>query len=236
MLLHGFGGTRRTWDAVAGSLPRDRWLAQALDLPGHGANAQSPGPITFARCVDSVLSQAPPRFVLCGYSLGGRVALHVALAAPTRVHRLVLVSTTAGLEAPEARAQRRAEDQALADELTTSGFEEFIAAWRTRSVFANDSDATRAAAAAEQRRNRPEALAAALVGLGTGAMEPLWGRLRALTMPTTVLVGALDDKFSALGRRLADELPNGELVTLPGGHGLPWEQPDLVAAAIAPDS
>ncbi len=88
VLLHGFSGTRRAWDGVLGQLPAERYRALALDLPGHGSAADHPWPITFEACVRAVLDAAPERFVLVGYSLGGRVALHVALTAPERVTRL----------------------------------------------------------------------------------------------------------------------------------------------------
>jgi pimeloyl-ACP methyl ester carboxylesterase len=77
------------------------------------------------------------------------------------------------------------------------------------------------------------ALAAALRALGTGSMEPLWDRLAQLQMPAVVVVGERDVKFSALASRLADGLGAGSLVSVPGGHGLPWEAPDAIAAAIA---
>jgi 2-succinyl-6-hydroxy-2,4-cyclohexadiene-1-carboxylate synthase len=69
--------------------------------------------------------------------------------------------------------------------------------------------------------------------MGTGAMEPLWERLGALTMPAAVLAGAQDPKFVALGERLAAALPNAELVVVEGaGHGLPREAPGAVVAAL----
>ena len=65
-------------------------------------------------------------------------------------------------------------------------------------------------------------------------MEPLWDRLRELTMPVAVLAGERDAKFRALGERLADELPLGELVIVEAaGHGIPREDPAAVAAAIS---
>ena len=85
VLLHGFGGTHRAWDGVLERLDVERYRPLALDLPGHGSQAGHARPITFDACVECVLGQAPGRFVLCGYSMGGRIALHVALAAPQRV-------------------------------------------------------------------------------------------------------------------------------------------------------
>jgi len=232
ILLHGFGGTHRAWDGVMGLLDRERYRPLALDLPGHGEAADAPRPISFAGCVQYVLAASPERFTLCGYSLGGRVALHIALAAPERVSRLVLVGTNPGIEADAQRAVRRRSDRALADDLEHKPYEEFIERWRTQPLFADDPPAVGALARADQRRNRPDALAAVMRGLGVAEMQPLWDRLPELSMPVTVLVGERDGKFRALGRRLVQLLQQGELVVVPGGHGLPLENPAAVVAAL----
>jgi 2-succinyl-6-hydroxy-2,4-cyclohexadiene-1-carboxylate synthase len=232
VLLHGFGGTRRAWDGVAALLDPERYLPLALDLPGHGEAADAARPISFAGCVQHVLARSPERFVLCGYSQGGRVALHVALAAPARVRRLVLVATTAGIENDAERAQRRRSDRRLADDLERDPYEEFIERWRTQPLFADDSPEVGALARADQRRNRPDALAAVLRGIGSGEMPPLWNRLAELAMPVTILVGERDAKFQALGERMAGLLADAELLVVPGGHGLPLENAPAVAEAI----
>ncbi len=232
VLLHGFGGTHHAWDGVVELLDDERYRPWALDLPGHGEQTDAPPPISFAGCVGHVLAAAPPRFTLCGYSMGGRVALHVALAAPARVARLVLVSTTAGIADVAERTARRRSDQRLADDLERVPYEEFIERWRTQPLFADDPPEVGALARADQRRNRPGALAAVLRGIGSGAMEPLWSRLCELTMPVTIVVGERDAKFLALGRRMESLLPNGELAILPGGHGLPLESPAAIAGVL----
>jgi 2-succinyl-6-hydroxy-2,4-cyclohexadiene-1-carboxylate synthase len=234
VLLHGFSGTRRAWDGVIAALDHERYRPLALDLPGHGLAADAERPITFAGCVEHVLANSPERFTLCGYSMGGRLALHVALAAPERVQRLVLVSCSAGIEDPDERASRRAADHRLADRLEREPFEEFIEGWRTQPLFAGEPPEVGRLAREDQRRNDPEALAAALRGIGTGEMQPLWGRLAQLTMAVAVVAGEQDEKFVALGRRMAELLPAGELVLIPGGHGLPLESPASLAAVVGP--
>jgi 2-succinyl-6-hydroxy-2,4-cyclohexadiene-1-carboxylate synthase len=232
VLLHGFAGTGRAWDPVMKRLDRERYTPLAPDLRGHGA-ARAARPVSFAGCVEDVLGAAPARFVLCGYSMGGRIALHVALAAPARVERLVLVATTAGIEDEAARAARREDDERLAAFADGASIERFADRWAEQPVFAGTpADAARIWRA-DLLRNDPRALAAALRGIGSGAMAPLWARLGELAMPATVLVGARDAKFVALGERLAAALPRGELVAVPAaGHGLPREAPDAVVAAL----
>ena len=229
--MHGFGGTRHAWDGVAARLHPERYLPLALDLPGHGRMAGE-RPLTFATCVAHVLASAPERFALCGYSMGGRIALHVALAAPRRVARLVLVSCTAGIADELERARRRAADDALAAALDEGSFEDFIERWRSQPLFAGESEDAGRLARADQRRNRPADLAAALRGLGPGVMEPLWDSLAQLEMEVSVVVGERDGAYQELGRGMVARLPRARLVVIAGGHGLPLENPAGVAAVV----
>lgn len=233
VLLHGFAGTRHAWDGVVARLPQERYLPLALDLPGHGDAADAERPISFAGCVADVLAHSPERFTLAGYSLGGRVALHVALAAPARVRRLVLVSTTAGIADTAERARRRVADGALADALERGpSFEGFIARWRAQPLFAADPPAVDALACEDYRRNRPGPLAAALRGIGTGEMLPLWDRLAELEMEVAVLAGGRDAKFQQIAQRMVALLPAARMIVAPGGHRLPLENPAAVVAAL----
>ncbi len=233
VLLHGFAGTHHAWDGVREHFSPERYRVLALDLPGHGMLVDAPRPLTFEACTQSVLERAPERFVLAGYSMGGRIALHVALAAPERVQRLVLISTTAGISDPAERARRREADHRLADEAQTGTIDRFVDTWRSQPMFAEDPPEVGVRARADQSRNRPDSVAAALRGIGTGEMQPLWGRLGELTMPTVVLAGTRDVKFRELGERMAAELPNARFELTPGGHALPYEVPQAVAAAIS---
>src|SRR3954452_18625148 len=89
VLLHGFAGTGRLWDPVVARLDAERYRPLAPDLRGHGT-AAARHPISFQGCVEDVLGLVAHPFTLIGYSMGGRIALQAALAAPERVDRLVL--------------------------------------------------------------------------------------------------------------------------------------------------
>ena len=235
LLLHGFMQTGRGWDEVARHLAGERYRPLAPDIRGHGA-AATRRPVDMQSCVDDVLRLAGPRFALAGYSQGGRLALHVALARPQRVSRLVLVSATAGIDDDAERARRRAADEQLASWMEQDGrrMSEVADRWGAQPLFANQSAAVAAAARADRLSNEPAHVAAALRGIGTGAMAPLWKRLGELGgLPVTVLAGELDPKYVALGERLARSVPRGELKVVPGaGHALVLEAPAAVAAAL----
>lgn len=242
VLLHGFAGTARCWDGVVAHLPGERYRSLALDLPAHGSlGERSAAPhacaseqvgIDFESCVESVLARSPERFTLCGYSLGGRLALHVALAAPERVAKLVLVASAPGLEDPIERAERRAADRALAEQIEAESIEQFAERWCAQPMFAADPEPVVALARADYRRNDPRRLAEVLRGLGTGEMSSLWSRLGELLMPVVVLAGDRDEKFQTVAWRMIELIPDARLKLARGGHRLPLESPRAVAAAI----
>jgi 2-succinyl-6-hydroxy-2,4-cyclohexadiene-1-carboxylate synthase len=232
VLLHGFGGTHRAWDGVASRLDRTRYRVLAFDLPGHGEAAIREGPVTFDSCVRHVLARAPERFTLCGYSMGGRIALQVALCAPERVQSLLLISTSPGIEDRRRRRTRRESDARLADRLERVPYEAFIAYWRSQPLFAADPPWVAQLASADHRRNDPKALAAVLRGIGTGAMRPLWSQLAELRMPVTIVAGARDDEYVAVGRLMVQAMPRAELRILPGGHVLALESPGALAQLL----
>jgi 2-succinyl-6-hydroxy-2,4-cyclohexadiene-1-carboxylate synthase len=232
-MLHGFGGTGRAFDGVISALSSERYTPTAIDLPGHGSRSAVTEPITYERCVDLVLAQSPERFVLCGYSMGGRIALRTALAAPERVSRLVLVSATAGIDTQADRDERARADERLAAQIESEPMERFVERWRSQPMFADEPARVRELASADHRRNTTAGIAAALRGIGSGVMPPLWERLHELTMPVIVLAGERDAKYRDLGQRIAGAVPRGELRVVAGGHGLLLESPEAVACAIA---
>lgn len=233
VLLHGFTQTGRSWERVERMAKQAGHAPAAPDLRGHGASG-AVRPVDFPHVIADVAALAGDA-VLCGYSMGGRIALHTALAHPECVRRLVLISTTAGIEDAAQRAERRTADEALATEIERDGVEAFAARWAARPLFAGLPPEAADRAHADRLRNEGLGLAAALRGLGTGVMEPVWDRLDQLRMPVAVVAGERDAKFLAIARRLAGALPDARLVVVPGaGHALPLEAPEAVAAALGP--
>jgi 2-succinyl-6-hydroxy-2,4-cyclohexadiene-1-carboxylate synthase len=231
VLLHGFTQTRQSWRRTVAALG-GRYRALAPDLPGHGQAAER-RPASFSACAAYVRALAGERCVLAGYSMGGRIALHTALAVPGLVDRLVLIGASPGLADPAEREARRRADEALAERIEAVGVVAFAEEWGAQALFAGQDERVSAAAHADRLRNTPHGLAAALRGLGTGVMTPLWDRLPQLAIPVTLVVGERDAKFHAIAERMAAALPDARLeVVRRAGHPVQLERPDAVAAAI----
>ena len=232
VLLHGFGSTGAIFAPITERLS-DRYAVHHPDLPGHGAArgalAREPETPAFAEVVDYLAQLLPERFTLLGYSLGGRIALQFALAFPHRLERLVLVSTTAGIEDALQRQARRQSDLAWAKALETEPYDAFIERWRSQPLFAGEPPAAAARSRSCQLENDPLALAAVMRRLGTGSMEPLWGRLGELQMEALCVAGSRDERYLRIAKRLADALPHGRLQVIEGGHNLVAEAPEALA-------
>lgn len=225
---HGFTQNAAAWGSLLCDLASDRPVV-AVDLPGHGGSATVTADLWGTA---DLLATTGGRADYLGYSLGGRVCLHLALAHPDVVHRLVLVGATAGIRDPAARRVRRAADDALADQIAQGDLAAFIRRWLDQPLFRTLAPA---AAAVEPRlANTPAGLAASLRSCGTGTQEPLWERLHELRMPVLLLAGALDVRFGAAATAMARAIgPNASVSIVPGaGHACHLERPAHVARVV----
>ena len=211
VLVHGFTQTAASWDGVLDGeavdvTPRDDlWSTAAHIGEQHG------------------------RAAYVGYSMGGRLCLHLALAAPELVERLVVLGATAGIEDERERQARRQADERLADDIDRDGVDAFLDRWLSHPMFGGLPDPG-------PRRRDPGVLTACLRRLGTGVQEPLWDRLPELTMPVLVVAGERDDKFIAIGRRMAEAIgANARFATVDdAGHAAHLEQPKAFRAVVEP--
>jgi 2-succinyl-6-hydroxy-2,4-cyclohexadiene-1-carboxylate synthase len=232
VLLHGFTHTSASWDPVIRALRGRRVLAP--DIRGHG-RASSNSPVTLGAVIEDVTSLVPERFVLAGYSMGGRIALHVAFAIPERIERLILIGASPGIADPRARQVRRESDERLASEFEQLSIQPLADRWEeVTSVLAGQPTKVRELVRADRLRNTPTGLARALRGLGTGALPSLWERLPGLSTPVQLVLGERDRKFIAVAEQMRSQLPDARLAIVPGvGHAVHLEAPGRTAQLIA---
>jgi 2-succinyl-6-hydroxy-2,4-cyclohexadiene-1-carboxylate synthase len=234
VLLHGFTGSSASWGPVLPGLA-ERHRVVAVDLLGHGESdaPDDPGRYAMPRVaadIAALLDQlGVERAHLAGYSMGGRLALYLALASPERWRSLILESSSPGLATAGEQAERAAGDEQLAAFIEAEGIAAFVDYWERLPLFASQ-EMLPAAVRAQQRwqrlQNRPAGLAGSLRGMGTGVQPALWGRLGEQALPALLLAGALDKKFVAIAQKMARVIPGATLAMVPGaGHTIHLEQP-----------
>ena len=216
MLLHGAGGGPGLWDAVARRLPG----LDAPALPGHGDGGEGRDTIdAYGRWVADRLAGQPA--VVGGSSMGGAIALWLALEQPALVDGLVLIGTGGRLRV----------DPAIFD-LLDGAHAEACAVLARRQLREGAARAT-LQRSAELMGNVPAAVTAG--DYRACDRFDVLDRLGEITAPTLILVGE-EDRMTPprYAERLGDDIPGGRLVVIPRAGHLPMvERPRETAAAIA---
>jgi 2-succinyl-6-hydroxy-2,4-cyclohexadiene-1-carboxylate synthase len=240
LLLHGFTGAPASYDGVR-ALLADRFEVLCPALSGHAGQAFAD--VTsfddeVAR-LRGLLGDARG-VVLCGYSLGARLALGLLSKHPEAFARATLIGVHPGLSDAADRAERLAADGRWAAVLREQGLAAFLERWSAQPLFA--SQGRLPAPLQQAQRTLREAqdaggLARALERFSLGSMPCYWPGLPALKTPITLAAGELDTKFVEIAQQAARALPQAKLLIAPNaGHNLLLERPDLVARAISPEA
>lgn len=238
-LLHGFTQSGRSWNEVISKMP-ERWMWIVPDLRGHGATQIRSGSSCSMDACTADLEMlwdhlGVERTHLVGYSMGGRLALHVAVRRPQRVLSLLTIGAHAGLD-PDGREGRRLGDEALAERIEKGGVEAFVNYWGSLPMFAGIERRGPnfvAQVRADRLENHVAGLACSLRGMGAGAMEPVWDGLAHVESPCTFVAGQLDHGYVASARRLAATVPHGRIeIVLHAGHSVHQERPEAFARVL----
>lgn len=212
VLLHGWGLSQRVWTPLKAALAAD-WHVVAPDLPGHGAAA--PMPVAELEAwTDQLVAHLPDEAVLCGWSLGGMIAIDLARRHPGKAARLILVGTTPrfvagpdwphGLDADTVDAFRNGFDNSPSATLQRFVALQALGDARRREV----TDQLKAALSATQ----PPVHASLAAGLRILVEADLRADVAALTQPVRILHGANDALVPvAAAEWMADRLQSGYL-------------------------
>ncbi len=217
VFVPGFTQPASSWDRVRQGLDD----TVALDVPDG---------LDFVATAHAI-GDAGGRAIYVGYSMGGRLALRLALDRPDVVAGLGLVSASPGIADDRERAARRDADDELARDVERDGVDVFLDRWLAQPMFATLA-ADEAGTDARRASNTAERLTHQLRVLGQGAQEPVWDRLRGLTVPVELAAGALDDKYVGISRDMARAIGTNARLTVVGGtgHALHLQEPDAARA------
>lgn len=240
VLIHAGICDSRMWDPQWDALTREHRVLR-LDLRGFGGSPLEPGELCHGADVLAALDRAGiGRAALVGASMGGEVALQVALAAPDRVTALALLCPALGIESWSAEVR-----EAWATEETALEAGDLDAAVAVNLRFWVDGPNRAAGSAPADVR----ALVAQMQRRAFELQLPVDGqvdqrelvsdvatRLAELELPALILDGEHDNAdFRAIAHRLATELPGARAATIGGAAHVPsLEQPEAVEAVLLP--
>jgi 3-oxoadipate enol-lactonase len=238
LLITGLSGNTLDWTPLLPALA-EHYRVIAIDPRGAGRSSAPPGPYTTAMLAADALGLLDhldlERAHVVGFSLGGMIAQEMAITAPSRVDRLVLLATAAHLRPAIIEPWLRLFVHSYTGEADAAGFAVWALPWWFSPSFMHDPGRIEAALA---EMNDPAYPAAPAHGVAAQAdavrTHDTRARLGTITVPTLALVGADDIATPVVAmREVAEGIPAARLQVLEeGGHLVFAEFPDAVAEAI----
>lgn len=234
VFLHGFLGSHADWRDIINHV-QPRFDVVALDLPGHGKSVEGftaddysfPGAAeAVLRCMDAEEIAAA---TIVGYSMGGRLALYLALHKPERCQKVVMESASPGLLMENQAAARVRADEAWARRFETEPLSDVLTDWYAQPIFSTLTNQSEIVEKMMQQRlqNRGQAVARSLRGMSVGAQASLWDRLSGLQRDVWVVTGERDKKYRQVAAEMQKRSPRIRTVSVPeAGHNAHLERPN----------
>src|SRR3989339_1589534 len=223
--LHGFMGSGEDWLPVVRPLAAD-FCALLIDLPGHGKSSNMTNFNDLLSAIADIILSITNSTRIVGYSLGGRLAMQLALAQANLINRLIIESSNPGIEDRAEQEKREESDLHLFAHVNSpSSFNSFLSAWYANPIFG----ALSSKGLIPQRNfsiAQVERWQKSLAILSLGVMPSLWTKLNQL--PSTAYIsGSMDEKYSAIGKRLATNFLHIENIIFNDcGHNCHLEMPE----------
>jgi 2-succinyl-6-hydroxy-2,4-cyclohexadiene-1-carboxylate synthase len=234
VLLHGFTGSSASWAPFGRDLASDHRVV-AIDLIGHGASSApvDPSRYGFDQALHDLAEMTAQlgitRASWLGYSLGGRLALGMALDYPDRVSSLILVSATAGIQDEHERHQRMEADEGMARRIEEAGVAAFVDEWERLPIWESQRGLPDEVSRLQRdirRGNSAIGLANILRGMGQGAQPSYWEQLGKIDVPVLLMAGALDRKYVGIAGQMGIRIADATLSVVPdAGHAVHLERP-----------
>jgi len=224
--LHGFTGSGQDFQPIV-QLAQGHLNWYTLDLPGHGPNTSLiTKDYSLELYLDAIHTVAQfyklNQFILLGYSMGGRLALHYTIRYPTAVKALTLIGVSPGIEKFKERQERFKQDQKLSKWILKNDIKTFIDFWMQTPPIRSQKNIPPSLLHTFLERkyqHLPSGLSAALIGLSPGKIYSLWKEIKNITCPTLIISGEKDLEYIKIGKTMATLLQNACYLSIPeAGH------------------
>jgi len=235
--LHGFGGCSNDWNEII-SMFGSGFQILTIDLPGFGKSGKPKSDKFYqtdflVQLIDEILCELQfAEVVLAGYSMGGRLALQFAHKHPEKVKALILESTSPGIKTKAERQLRIKSDVELIFFINKNSLKDFFTFWQNQPLFVSQKNLPvkkqQSILLNKINANSKIGLTNSLKNFGQGEMENLWNKLPRIKIPTLLLTGALDAKYSKIQHEMSELLPNStHKIIDEAGHNLHLEKPEV---------
>lgn len=238
LFLHGFTGHKAAYPEFLNQLAA-ACTVLSLDLPGHGDTAIAAeltcGFTQVADDLAQILESRGPGPTHCvGYSMGGRLALAMALRSPKRVSTLTLIGASPGIASPTMRRRRLARDQDLALFIAQAPVAAFWDYWCKLPLFAHGNSLSAGSNLTPPcPKGSASHLAQSLSLLSTGNQPSFWDALPGLNLPVQLIAGSNDAQYVQVARDMQLRLPHSRIDLIPGaGHRAHVDRPGEVSTRI----
>lgn len=236
LFIHGFLGTGGDWDRVRGKLDAG-YQSGTIDLD-QWAPSDEYSLEFIAEQIAQSLDESDSGTIIVAYSMGARIALSLALRFPKNIKALVLESPSAGIENAEQRVARAKKDAELAQAIRSDGLESFLARWYSIPLFDSLRSYPLLLKSLKERilfTQEDEQAAYMLEKLSPGLAPNYWPELSRIKIPSLLIAGSLDSKFSDSAQKMSELMPNASVSIIPGsGHNIHLEKPDDFLETILP--
>ncbi|MEI6898161.1 MAG: 2-succinyl-6-hydroxy-2,4-cyclohexadiene-1-carboxylate synthase [Psychromonas sp.] len=213
VFLHGFLGCSNDWNETIVHL-KEHFHCIAIDLPGHGLSVTTSSPLDDGfnychRLIKNIIDELNiNKYVLIGYSLGGRLALDYARTQQDpRLSTLLLESSHIGLIDEQSKERRFMQDYSWAKIFATASMLETLSTWYDQDIFSNLSMQQKETLINKRVHNYGVPLANMLLATSLGKQQCALPYLQETKLPVYYCVGEKDKKFKKIAKQL-DNLEN----------------------------
>lgn len=229
--LHGFSESCLTWK----ELFIQGYKIFKIDFIGHGKsdkpNEQEYYHVeTMINHLHDIISElVKTKYILMGYSMGGRIAVKYALSYADEIEELILESCSFGIKDEKEKSMRYLSDKLLAEEIIKKGLSWFQKYWSSLKIFETQKKLPKEIKErvdSVRLQNSKIALANTLMGSGQGVFPYCGEQIEKMQLPILYICGKLDEKYSELGRRYLKRMSNMKYVQVDdAGHNVHLEKP-----------
>ena len=237
LFLHGFLGSNNSWDEIVQLLSK---YSIILDIIGHNKNSFDEKNIDYSIdnwCCDlkTQLDKESIKLInLCGYSMGGRLAIIFAKRYPSLIKNLILESTTPGIISKEDKKIRLNTDLMLCDNIV-SDYKKFILDWEQLSIFKHQFKKNKNGFINQRKirlSHNPLQISKSLKVFSQGKLPDCYSSLPEFSFPIHIITGRFDKKYTSIGKRMDCLCKNSTHHLLDSGHNVHLEEPILYTQII----